>query len=66
MSNEKPEPEAKNLTDNRVPSGAWFGASVSVVITDPPYSSGGMMRGDRAGQSCKAKYQQPPPPKETQ
>lgn len=33
-------------------------ASVDVVITDPPYSSGGMMRGDRAGQSCKAKYQQ--------
>lgn len=33
-------------------------ASVDVVITDPPYSSGGMMRGDRAGQNCKTKYQQ--------
>lgn len=33
-------------------------ASVDVVITDPPYSSGGMVRGDRAGQSCRDKYQQ--------
>lgn len=32
--------------------------SVDTVITDPPYSSGGMMRGDRAGQDCKSKYQQ--------
>lgn len=32
-------------------------ASVDVVITDPPYSSGGMMRGDRAGPSCRSKYQ---------
>jgi len=30
---------------------------VDVVLTDPPYSSGGMTRGDRAGQSCKTKYQ---------
>lgn len=30
---------------------------VDVVLTDPPYSSGGMVRGDRAGQSCRAKYQ---------
>jgi site-specific DNA-methyltransferase (adenine-specific) len=33
-------------------------ASVDVVITDPPYSSGGMMRGDRAGADCRSKYQQ--------
>lgn len=26
------------------------------VITDPPYSSGGMVRGDRAGQSTRTKY----------
>ena len=26
------------------------------VITDPPYSSGGMVRGDRAGQRTRAKY----------
>lgn len=32
--------------------------SVDVVMTDPPYSSGGQMRGDRAGPSCRAKYQQ--------
>lgn len=32
-------------------------ASVDVVITDPPYSSGGMVRGDRAGASCRTKYQ---------
>ena len=29
---------------------------VDAVITDPPYSSGGMLRGDRAGASTKAKY----------
>lgn len=33
-------------------------ASVDVVITDPPYSSGGMVRGDRAGNDCRSKYQQ--------
>ncbi|MEM8932405.1 MAG: DNA methyltransferase [Acidobacteriota bacterium] len=32
-------------------------ASVDVVLTDPPYSSGGMMRGDRAGSSTMRKYQ---------
>jgi site-specific DNA-methyltransferase (adenine-specific) len=31
-------------------------ASVDAVITDPPYSSGGMVRGDRAGADVKAKY----------
>ena len=31
-------------------------ASVDAVITDPPYSSGGMMRGDRANTNVKAKY----------
>lgn len=31
-------------------------ASVDAVITDPPYSSGGMMRGDRATTSTRAKY----------
>lgn len=31
---------------------------VEGVITDPPYSSGGMVRGDRAGMSTKAKYLQ--------
>lgn len=30
--------------------------SVDAVITDPPYSSGGMTRGDRAGQGTGAKY----------
>lgn len=33
-------------------------AGVDVVITDPPYSSGGIMRGDRAQTDCKSKYQQ--------
>ena len=32
--------------------------SVDLVLTDPPYSSGGMFRGDRAGQSTNAKYVQ--------
>ena len=32
--------------------------SVDLVLTDPPYSSGGMFRGDRAGQSTSAKYVQ--------
>jgi site-specific DNA-methyltransferase (adenine-specific) len=32
-------------------------ASVDLVITDPPYSSGGMMRGDRSGMDCRSKYQ---------
>lgn len=31
-------------------------ASVDALITDPPYSSGGMVRGDRAGSDTKAKY----------
>ena len=31
-------------------------ASVDALITDPPYSSGGMVRGDRAGASTTAKY----------
>lgn len=31
-------------------------ASVDAVITDPPYSSGGMVRGDRAGGDVKGKY----------
>lgn len=31
-------------------------ASVDVVITDPPYSSGGMVRGDRTQTDTKAKY----------
>lgn len=31
-------------------------ASVDALVTDPPYSSGGMVRGDRAGQSAIAKY----------
>lgn len=31
-------------------------ASVDAVITDPPYSSGGMMRTDRVHQSTTAKY----------
>ena len=30
--------------------------SVDAVITDPPYSSGGMVRGDRANTNVKAKY----------
>lgn len=29
---------------------------VDGVVTDPPYSSGGMVRGDRAGQSARKKY----------
>ena len=33
-------------------------ASVDAVITDPPYSSGGMVRGDRATLTTSAKYQQ--------
>ena len=33
-------------------------ASVDAVITDPPYSSGGMVRGDRAATSIDAKYVQ--------
>ncbi len=33
-------------------------ASVDLVLTDPPYSSGGMFRGDRAGQSTTDKYVQ--------
>lgn len=32
--------------------------SVDAVVTDPPYSSGGQFRGDRAGQSTNAKYVQ--------
>lgn len=32
--------------------------TVDVVMTDPPYSSGGMMRGDRANATCRTKYQQ--------
>lgn len=31
-------------------------ASVDAVITDPPYSSGGMVRGDRASTNVHAKY----------
>lgn len=31
-------------------------ASVDALITDPPYSSGGMVRGDRAQTDVKAKY----------
>lgn len=31
-------------------------ASVDAVITDPPYSSGGMVRGDRTGTDVKSKY----------
>ena len=31
-------------------------ASVDALITDPPYSSGGMVRGDRAGASTTSKY----------
>lgn len=33
-------------------------ASVDALITDPPYSSGGMVRGDRATQTTAAKYVQ--------
>lgn len=29
---------------------------VDAIITDPPYSSGGMVRGDRAGNDVKSKY----------
>ena len=32
-------------------------ASVDAVITDPPYSSGGLMRGDRAAAGTHGKYQ---------
>jgi hypothetical protein len=32
--------------------------TVDLVLTDPPYSSGGMFRGDRANQSTTAKYVQ--------
>ncbi len=32
--------------------------SVDAVITDPPYSSGGMMRGDRVNQATNIKYTQ--------
>jgi site-specific DNA-methyltransferase (adenine-specific) len=35
---------------------ATAGERVQAVVTDPPYSSGGMMRGDRAGASARAKY----------
>lgn len=39
---------------------AWLATladnSVDAVITDPPYSSGGMMRGDRAGSNTREKY----------
>ena len=31
-------------------------ASVDAVVTDPPYSSGGMMRGDRAQEATHRKY----------
>jgi len=31
--------------------------SVDAVVTDPPYSSGGMFRGDRTNQSGREKYQ---------
>jgi site-specific DNA-methyltransferase (adenine-specific) len=31
-------------------------ASVDALVTDPPYSSGGMVRGDRAGNDTKSKY----------
>ncbi len=30
--------------------------SIDALITDPPYSSGGMVRGDRAGTDTKSKY----------
>jgi site-specific DNA-methyltransferase (adenine-specific) len=30
--------------------------AVDAVVTDPPYSSGGMVRGDRAGASARSKY----------
>ena len=33
--------------------------SVDALITDPPYSSGGMVRGDRAGKSAQDKYKAP-------
>ena len=32
--------------------------TVDALITDPPYSSGGMVRGDRAMQTTAAKYVQ--------
>ncbi len=32
--------------------------SVDLVLTDPPYSSGGMFRGDRAGRTTNEKYVQ--------
>src|SRR5690606_18051876 len=31
-------------------------ASIDAVVTDPPYSSGGMVRGDRTQTDVKAKY----------
>lgn len=31
--------------------------SVDAVVTDPPYSSGGMFRADRVGLSARDKYQ---------
>jgi len=31
-------------------------ASVDALVTDPPYSSGGMVRGDRTGSDVKSKY----------
>jgi DNA modification methylase len=34
-------------------------ASVDALITDPPYSSGGMVRGDRAGTDTKSKVREP-------
>ena len=34
-------------------------ASVDALITDPPYSSGGMVRGDRAGKAAHDKYKAP-------
>lgn len=35
---------------------------IDALITDPPYSSGGMVRGDRTNQSTAAKYVQSGPP----
>jgi len=31
--------------------------SVDAVVTDPPYSSGGMFRGDRTNANTRSKYQ---------
>lgn len=54
------------MTDNQEPTVhlgdalAWLQtlktASVDAVVTDPPYSSGGMVRGDRANTATKVKY----------